>query len=195
MSLGAAGTSACATWRSLSGWLWSREKSSLAGVLILLAAGCSSHRDSGVTVVHEEAPAPKLASVVQVADPAAAIQLLQGFHEVEQGSWRWTQKQFSLLLKTPPGGARGATLELKFALPEPVVARLGAVTLTASVSGSPLGPQTYTRPGDHVYSRTVPPAALAGEAVKVEFHLDKALPPGGADGRELGLVVSSVGLE
>ena len=39
----------------------------------------------------------------------------------------------------------------------------------------------------------MPPNLLAGESVKVDFALDKALPPGASDQRELGLVVSAVG--
>ncbi len=45
------------------------------------------------------------------------------------------------------------------------------------------------------YKRDVPPALLKGNAVLVEFHLDKSMLPSGNDARELGVVARSVGLE
>ena len=38
-------------------------------------------------------------------------------------------------------------------------------------------------------------APLAGESVRVDFELDKSMPPSGADLRDLGLVVLSAGLD
>jgi hypothetical protein len=49
--------------------------------------------------------------------------------------------------------------------------------------------------GDYTYSRDVPPELLTGDAVTVEFTLDKALPPNPSDQRELGVIVQMVGLE
>jgi hypothetical protein len=42
--------------------------------------------------------------------------------------------------------------------------------------------------------REVPANLLSDDAVRVDFRLDKALPPGDADKRELGVVASSAGL-
>ena len=39
------------------------------------------------------------------------------------------------------------------------------------------------------------PRFKAGDTVRVDFQLDKAIPPGGGDIRELGIVVLSIGLE
>jgi hypothetical protein len=36
---------------------------------------------------------------------------------------------------------------------------------------------------------------MTGDAVRVDFELDKAIPPSEQDARELGIVVSKVGLE
>jgi hypothetical protein len=77
-----------------------------------------------------------------------------------------------------------------------VIARLQAVTLSARVNGADIGSETYKQPGEYTFVKAVPGAALqAGEAVKVEFELDKALPAGEADKRELGLVAVSVALK
>jgi hypothetical protein len=138
-----------------------------------------------------------LASVVHVADPKTAVQLVRGFHAVEQNAWRWTTGRFSLTLRAPAGAAEaGATLVLKFAVPDVIIDRLKAVTVTAVVNGRALPPETYSKPGEHTFSRAVPPEALAAEAVPVDFSLDKFLPPGAAgDSRELGIIVTTIGLE
>jgi hypothetical protein len=68
------------------------------------------------------------------------------------------------------------------------------MTLSASVNGLALAPETFTQAGDHVYTREVPANALNGEAVTVEFSVDKSLPPTEQDSRELSLIVFSVGL-
>lgn len=170
---------------------------SIAPVLIcaLLGLGACSRRHAAAeqTLVQEEEPFNGLAAFA-VADPRAEGQLLQGWHPVEQASWRWTEKHFAVALKTPHKG-KAATLELKFALPKPLLARLRSVTLAATINGTPLPAETYSKPGDQVYARSVPAEALNAEAVRVDFVLDKSLPPDERDRRELGVVVSSVGLE
>ena len=132
-------------------------------------------------------------STLHVADPNAAAQLLKGWHEVEHGGWRWTEKQFSVALKAPAAG-QPAALKLEFALPETLISRLHSVTLTATANGVALPGETYARPADQVYTRTVPASATRADLVRIDFLLDKALAPGEVDQRELGVVVSSVGL-
>ncbi|MCS6953472.1 MAG: hypothetical protein NZM33_11530 [Bryobacteraceae bacterium] len=138
----------------------------------------------------------ELATMVHVADPRTSLQLIRGFHEIEQNAWRWTMARFAVTLRAPSGASeKGATLVLQGAVPDPVIAQLKAVTLTADVEGVPLPPETFTRPGEYLYRRDVPPKAFPAEAVTVNFTLDKALAPGEADHRELGIVVTSVGFE
>jgi hypothetical protein len=165
-----------------------------SAVVLLAAAGCKP-RDKIRTQATEEGPA-QLASVVQMADPNAAVQLLRGFHAVEGNSWRWTMGKFAVALKTPANGAvNGATLKARFSVPETVLNKLGPVTLSATANGTALPAERYQRAGDHTFSRDVPPSALAAEMVTVEFVLDKSLPAGTVDQRELGVVMSSIGLE
>ncbi len=161
---------------------------------LLLLCSCGRRQAVAEAPLVQEEQAFSGLSTLHVADPRAAAQLLKGFHPVEQGSWRWTQKQFAVALKVPTPG-KPATLQLKFALPEPLLARLRSITLSASVNGVALPAETYTAPGDHVYSHPVPAAALAGDAARADFTLDKVLPPSTLDSRELGIVVTSVGLE
>ena len=55
--------------------------------------------------------------------------------------------------------------------------------------------ETYTAAGPYVYKRDVPGSLLGADSVKVDFQLDKAMPPNDQDKRELGVVVNSVALE
>ncbi len=122
-------------------------------------------------------------------------QIMDGFYELEGGSWRWTAGRFSVALQPPPGSAAaGARLELDFTVPEAVIARRKAVTLSAWVAGVPLAPATYAKPGDCLYRAEVPATALAMPPVKAAFALDRFLPAGEVDIRELGVVVRRVGL-
>ncbi|MEX2262089.1 MAG: hypothetical protein WD696_09055 [Bryobacteraceae bacterium] len=160
---------------------------------LLQFSACSRRDDPGVLV--EEEP-PVLASTLHVADPRARTQLLKGWHEVEQGSWRWTAGKFAVLLRPPRNAAEnGATLQLKFSVPEAVIARLQSVTLSADVQGFQTQPQTYKEAGQFVYSQDIEGKLLTGDSVTVSFGLDKWLPPGNVDQRELGLIVSTVGFE
>jgi len=172
-----------------------RNRLLLAALAACLAlAGCRSKQKVQVQATEEEAPS--LASTVHVADPRISSQLISGFYGIEGDSWRWTAGKFTVLLRPPRTAAqKGAVLQLKFALPEPVIGKLKTVSLGATINGTALPPQTYTQSGEYTYSRDVPPNLLGGEAVKVEFALDKALPPSGSDQRELGLVVSAVGFD
>jgi hypothetical protein len=122
--------------------------------------------------------------------------LVRGFHPVEGNAWRWTTGQFAALLK-PPAGAekKGATLVFRFTIPDVVMQRLKPLTLTASVGGTALSPETYWTSGQQTYSRDVPAAALKGDSVIAEFALDKHLPPQGLDQRELGVIASMIGFE
>jgi hypothetical protein len=131
-----------------------------------------------------------------MGDPAAAAQLLEGFYGIEQGVWRWTAKKFVVALDAPAAPGQDLQLEFKFTLPEAVAGRLQNVTLSARVNGADLGSETYDQAGDHLFAKPVPAAAVQdGEALKVEFELDKALPPSEADKRELGIVALSVALK
>jgi hypothetical protein len=138
----------------------------------------------------------QLASMIHAADPRASVQFVKGFHDIEQNAWRWTMGRFSVTLRPPKDAAtKGATLQLRLSVPDAILERLKSVTLTAAVNGRALDPETYSKAGEYVYTRDVPAAALAGDGVAVDFALDKFLPPGQVDQRELGVVVSSVGFE
>lgn len=62
------------------------------------------------------------------------------------------------------------------------------------MNGDKLTPQTYDKSGQFSYIRDVPASDLQANIVPAEFTLDHALPPGPVDKRELGIVVTEVGL-
>lgn len=161
--------------------------------LAIVPAGCRRHRRVTVETVEE---APALASVVATADPHIVKQLISGFYGVEQNSWRWTAPRFSVLLRPPRTAAKnGAVLQLKFTIPDVAFPRLKGVSLSAYVNGTALTPESYQQAGQFIYSREIPANLLTGDVARVDFSLDKTIPPTAADRRELGVVVSVVGFQ
>lgn len=120
------------------------------------------------------------------------IEFVRGWHQLEYGSWRWTEREFVVVAPLPP--SMRPMLRLRFFLPEAVVEKTGPLTLEAQVDGQPLASETYARPGEYVYVRGLP-SGEADRRVCIEFRLDKALPPDEADPRERGIIVSSLTIE
>ena len=136
-----------------------------------------------------------LASTIDMADTSTAGQLTAGFYGLEDQRWRWTAGDFSAMLEPPPGADdRGAWLRVQFYIPDSHIRQVGPVTLTADVEGEEFLPETVTTGGSFSYSRPVPAAALRSNIVRVNFSFDKVLVPGNGDGRELGAVVTRLGL-
>ncbi len=141
-------------------------------------------------------PPAELLSTVHMADPRGAVQLLAGFYDVEQGTWRWTKKAFSVALKPPPPlPDETVTIELRFTVPEVSIRQLQTLTLSATVNGVPVGAETFDKPGDYTFTKPVPAEALDQKIAKVEFRLDNAIAAGEIETRELGLVATSVALK
>ena len=154
--------------------------------LLVLAAGCKSRNRSSQTL---------RASTVFAGDPGVESHFAKGFYGVESGAWRWTSKDFAVDL-SPPRHAdeKGAQLTVKLAVPDAVIQKLGSVQLSSSIQGATLAPETYTKPGSYTYTRDVPADKLQNDTVRIEFALDHALEPTDTDRRQLGIIVSQVGL-
>ena len=166
----------------------------LCALLVTGGIGCKRARKTRVEATDEAGPT--LVSVVNMADARASVQLLKGFHDVESNAWRWTMGKFSVTLRPPLNAPqKGATLVVKLNIPEAIMGRVKSTTLTANVNGAAIAGETYTKAGEYTYSKDVPASALSADAVTVDFALDNFLPPGAADQRELGVVVSSIGFE
>jgi len=170
-----------------------RIQCGLALAALLWAPLACKHKKPAAQQIVQEAT--RVPTTVQLGDPRAAGQVVSGFFDIEENAWRWTGKQFVVEVGTPLGATgRGATLELYFTIPQVVIDKNPSITLTASVDGNVLPPETYTKPGEYVYRRDVPASLMNAETVRVAFELDKTMTPGGADTRALGVVATKVAL-
>jgi hypothetical protein len=165
----------------------------LLAALALAPVAC---KRKSVKVGGTDEETPRMRSVLAMGDSKVEPQLVSGFYGIEAGAWRWTNKQFTVTLRPPFGAAqRGAKLSVKLTVPDVAIQRMKSVSLSANVGGSTLAPETYTTAGDYMYVRDVPADVLGSDVVRVDFQLDKSMPPSGGDIRELGIIVFSVGLE
>ncbi len=163
----------------------------LVAVALLTPLACTRHRRA--TAQEEDMSRP--AMVLQMADPRTSMQLIRGFHQLENSSWRWTARTFAVSLRPPDDATqRGAVLLMKLTIPQPQIDKLKTIAVTAQVNSATLPEETYSAAGDFLFQRDVPPSAFsAGGLATVQFSLDKAVPPTPPDLRELGIVVTSVG--
>ncbi len=163
----------------------------------LWCAGCSDEKKTPVKATVEEAPsAPKLLTMVEMGDPKGQKQLLTGFYAIEANAWRWTAKDFSVALRPPTGSAAsGGLLNFSFSIPQTTIDKLHTVTLSATIGGTALAPETYSKEGQAEYKRELAPGLLTADSVRIDFHMDKAVPPSNGDMRELGVVARSVALD
>jgi hypothetical protein len=142
--------------------------------------------------LYRKTSSPRAASSVNMADPAQAAQLLNGFYGIEGGRSRWTAKTFSVLLKAPPGNS--VALSLKLYVPEVQIRNLGPITISAEVAGQELPSLVLSKPMEYTYSASVPAQALRSGFAVVNFRLDKSSIGLNGDARQLGVVVTEVGL-
>lgn len=156
--------------------------------LLLAGSGCKRrHNSSG--------QAQLLASSIYAGDPNVASHFASGFYGVEENAWRWTGKDFAVDLSPPlHSDQKGAQLVMKLAVPDAVIQKLASVQLSTSIQGYKLEPQIYTKAGQYTYTRDVPADKLQSDVVRIDFALDHALPPTESDQRQLGIIVSEVGL-
>lgn len=134
-------------------------------------------------------------SAFRMNDPRAQRQLVTGVYNIENGAWRWTAAKFSVSLQPPPGSdTKGAKLALKLNIPDSAIKQLNIITLSAKVGDTSLPPQTFNKGGDYTYEADVPSMALQSAPVRIDFWLDKSVPPSSMDHRELGIIVNQVGL-
>lgn len=156
-------------------------------------AGCMKSKKPAQYV---EEGSTQLSSAINVGDPRAAIQLLRGFHDIENNAWRWTGPKFAVALRPPTTvPPEGVTLYMDYSIPEVFLQKVPQTTLNVSVNGKALDPETISKAGAGRLERPLPASVLQGDVVTVDFALDKYLEAGMVDQRELGIIVSAVGLQ
>jgi hypothetical protein len=125
-----------------------------------------------------------------------ARQLAAGIYGVENSDWRWTAGQFSIVLATPHGAStRGAELVFVFDIPDAIMRRTGPITLNAYLNHAAVGARTYTAAGAQRFSTMITPEFIRHSPVVIDFHLDRYVPAGVLEDRELGVVAYTVSLE
>ena len=131
-----------------------------------------------------------IASSLSTGDAGAAKQL-DGFYAIENG-WRWSKRQFSITLGS---GQANDRLVVQLYIPDSIIQKLGAITLTAKAGDHELTPETYRNPGRHTFTRDVEAKWIHSGANRIDFSLDKSQAPTPIDKRDLGIVVLSAALE
>ena len=100
-------------------------------------------------------------------DPPPVTQLVDGWHILENGAWRWTKRRFSIIVA--PGAQR---LNLKFTVPPNLELPL---TLTASAAGAALATHTLTQPGDfecaQQISRLAPKSSWSSKSIEPSLRM------------------------
>jgi len=131
-------------------------------------------------------------SYLHTGDLRSRPQLLSGWYGIEDGAWRWMAQEASAVLKAPPGVPPDFELQLYF--PPDFMRRAGGpVSVAVTLEGRPLTQESYSEPGAYRLRKTVPRELLVSPAVHVAIQLSRAMPPAGAEQRELGAVVQGLG--
>lgn len=109
-----------------------------------------------------------------------------GWHSLENGHARWTERVFSLSAERPQGASR---FRFRFFLPPSSLDQTGPLTLSVRASGHDCGAQVFSFSGDQVFEGEIPDG-IGDQPIDFSFSLDHCLPPGDKDHRELGVLVS-----
>src|SRR3984957_17153400 len=139
----------------------------LAAIFAALAiapAGCNREHKVTVKETVEEPPETTgISMVINMGDPKQEKQLVSGFYSIESNAWRWTAKNFTVSLRPPTGSAaQGATLDFALSIPQATIDKLKSVTLSASVNGAALAPETYAHEGQYEHKRDIASNLLTG---------------------------------
>jgi hypothetical protein len=162
----------------------------------LLATACGKKANQSVQNDEGEPANAPLVSALKMNAPGAKQQLTKGVFQLESGVWRWTAGNFTITLKTPPGAAqKGGILTLNLVASDAVLRQVHSQSLTAAVGSTTLKTEKYMDPGAHTFTADVPASVLTGDTVALDFSLDNSLPPGPADRRELGVIITAASLD
>ena len=133
-------------------WIFSR-----AGLLRLVRrAGWNVERELRLGCVSDSNPADADADErmflllhSRVRFPSMHFRLLEGWHQVEERRWRWTEKSFSFEASLPDDETP-REFALRISLPESILAS-HRVTLTCEINGQIVGSNSFSAPGTHEY--------------------------------------------
>lgn len=115
--------------------------------------------------------------------PRYSIQLLDGWHDLEQTSYRWTERRFSVLVKRPYL-FQPSIVRFRFRLTREHVA-----TLNVSVNGVPVAPQQFAGAANHCCEVDLTGRCSEPGPIRLDFSTD-ARADAARDERELALLVA-----
>jgi tRNA (mo5U34)-methyltransferase len=119
----------------------------------------------------------------RIAKTEPIIRILNGWHKMENMAWRWTGREFGLVIENRAGATR---LEIVFQATPALFKSSDTLSLEATVNGEPLPPETFRSAGRHVYSRSVSPAPRQCE---IQIRLSHTFPEPPDSDRDLGVIV------
>jgi hypothetical protein len=152
---------------------------------------CDSDQPPATAIPTRPVAEPGL-SYLNLGDIRSKAQLRAGWYGIEDGGWRWMSKRAEAVLRVPADVAPGFEIQLFF--PPGFMQRAGGpITLSVLLDGHPLARETYREPGGYRLAHTVTRELLTRPTTLVTLQLDRTVPPGESDRRELGTVVSRLG--
>jgi 2-polyprenyl-3-methyl-5-hydroxy-6-metoxy-1,4-benzoquinol methylase len=115
------------------------------------------------------------------------LELLDGWHHIEEPGWRWTERRFSARPRVLEHPASRVTL--RFFIPPASTSQLGDISISCRIGSTGLGTKPIAGPGLQTIAWDIPQSS---EAPTVTFEADKALGDASGFSRELGVVVDSL---
>lgn len=125
----------------------------------------------------------------RLADRSDPVELLTGWHDLEEGGFRWVQRKFSLRVT----GERGASgLSIECYVPALVIDEFRGVTIRIMVNGEFVCETKFGTSGRHVL---LCPIHKPAGSYLVELESDHFLPADENDHRERSIVVGAISIE
>lgn len=167
----------------------------LACLVMLVLSPCACQRPPEIQTL--EPPVLEPLSNLQMSDPQAQVQLLEGFYELEQHRWRWTKRRFRVALFVPENIRRAgeATLELDGYIAPVILSGKQKVIVEAAAYGKTFCVDEYSQPGPFRFKCRLPRELLQSFKVVLDFTVRGGQLHADASRRELGIVVDRVLLE
>jgi len=125
------------------------------------------------------------------ADDKVNVLLGKGWHDLEEGGWRWTARRFALRLESNRMASTDEIV-MNIYVPEALISKCGTVTLHANANGIDLPSHPLEKPGQYEYRQSLGKLCTGDTDVRIDFALDKALEGEPSDDRERGIIVSRI---
>jgi SAM-dependent methyltransferase len=129
-----------------------------------------------------------LVLLTKLGDPTENLELKEGWHPLEEGTWRWTKKTFTV--NVIRGMRAAGTLRFKFRVVRALLGSQGTLRVRAIVEGVRLPESQYSSTGEQLYAQDIPASVLFGASASVQFEVENEYQPAAGDLRELGVQVA-----